>query len=176
MVRAMLSNPLAKFKSTQIYGRGTEETKTNDSQDTYREGEIGVIIELGRPVLGTRMDDVERVVKKFATRGYRLPSSNPVHSWVVDPAVGSLKPEILREKAISCLVEFIVPEAAAGEVLRLIRELDQEIRTVFSVCVAVRADKAGKPRLQEVFGPEIHSIPQVKVNLGMARGILEASS
>jgi len=174
-LRALLSNPLAKFKSTQVYGRGTEETKTNDSQDTYPEGEIGVIIELGRPVLGTRMVDVERVVRKFAARGYRLPTSNPVHSLVVDPAVGALKPEILQEKAISCLVEFNVPETAAGELMELLRELDREVQTVFNVCVAVRADAAGKPRLDEVFGPGIHSLPQVKVNVGMARGILETS-
>jgi hypothetical protein len=169
----MFSNPLAKFKSTQVYGRGTEETKTNDSQDLYKEGEIGVIIELGRPVLGTRLYDVERVLKKFASRGYHLPPSNPVHWWVVDPAVGSLKPEILQEKALSCLLEFIVPEAAAGQVMEMVGELDKEVQTVFNVCVAVRADKTGKPRLQEVFGPGIQAIPNVKVNLGMARGILE---
>lgn len=176
LLRAMFSNPLAKFKSTQIYGRGTEESKTNDSQDLYKEGEIGVILELGRPVLGTRMVDVERVMRKFASRGYQLPKSNPVHSLVVDPKVGSLKPEILNEKAISCLLEFIVPESAAGEVLEMLHELDQEVDTVFSVCVAVRADSTGKPRLQEVFGEGIHTIPQVKVNIGMARGIVEAST
>lgn len=42
-IRAMFSNPLAKFKDTPIYGRGTEEMKTNDSQDLYPEGKIGVI-------------------------------------------------------------------------------------------------------------------------------------
>ncbi len=173
-LRALFSNPLAKFKSTQVYGRGTEEMKTNDSQDLYKEGMIGVVIEIGRPVLGTRLSDAERVVKKFTTHGYEITHNNPVKSLIQDPATGSLKPEILGERVVSCLLEFILPETAAEELMTMIRELDQEVQTVFNVCVAVRADEQGGPRLQQVFGPDIHSIPNVKVNLGMARDILNS--
>jgi Pyruvate/2-oxoacid:ferredoxin oxidoreductase delta subunit len=172
-LRSLYSNPLAKHKGTQVYGRGTEETKTNDSQNLYGPGFIGVVIELGRPVLGARFSDVEQVVKKFASRGHVLPPSNPVMALVADPGVGSLKPEILQEKVISCIVEFILPESAAGELMSMLRELDQEVKTVFNVCVGIRADEAGRPRLKELFGPDIHSLPQVKVNVGMARGIRE---
>jgi hypothetical protein len=170
-LRSLFSDPLAKHESTQVYGRGTEETKTNDSQNLYAKGFIGVIVELGRPVLGARFSDVEKVVKKFASRGYRVPPKNPVTPLVQDPAVGSLKPEILQEKVISCLVEFILPESAAGELMGMIGELEGEVDTVFNVCVGIPADDEGRPRLHEIFGPNVHSLPQVKVNLGMARGI-----
>jgi len=173
-LRALFSNPLAKFKDTQIYGRGTEETKTNDSQNIYGEGEIGVIIELGRPVLGTRMAEAERVTRKFAEHGYQLPENNPVRSMIVDHDAGTLRPDILQEKALSCLLEFVMPESAAEELIAILEELDREVQTVFNVCVAIRADAQGRPRLQEVFGSDIHSIPSVKVNIGMARGIIEA--
>ncbi len=172
-LRALFSNPLAKFKNTQVYGRGTEEMKTNDSQDTYPEGMIGVIIEVGRPVLGTRLSEAERVVKKFAAHGYSITDNNPVKSLIEDPAVGSLKREVLGERVVSCLLEFIVPETAAGHLMTILGELDDEIQTVFNVCLAVRADQEGAARLREVFGADIHSIPNVKVNLGMARGILK---
>ena len=60
--------------------------------------------------------------------------------------------------------------------MSVLEELGRETDTVFNVCVAVRADRQGQPRLREVFGPGIHSIPQVKVNIGMARDILEIRS
>ncbi len=93
----------------------------------------------------------------------------------MDPDVGSLKPEILGERVVSCLLEFILPESAADELMTMVRELGREVQTVFNVCVAIRADEAGRPRLRAVFGPDIHSIPNVKVNLGMARDILNRS-
>jgi Pyruvate/2-oxoacid:ferredoxin oxidoreductase delta subunit len=173
-LRALFSNPLAKFKGTQVYGRGTEESKTNDSQNIYPRGTIGVIIELGRPVLGTRLVDAERVVKKFAAHGYHIVDNNPVKSLIDDPKTGAMKPEILQERVISCLVEFVVPESAADELTTMIGELADEVETVFNVCVALQADEEGRPRLQAVFGADIHSIPNVKVNLGLARGVLEA--
>ena len=51
VLRETFSNPLAVHETTGITGRGTEGIKTNDSQNRYKRGQIGVFIELGRPVL-----------------------------------------------------------------------------------------------------------------------------
>jgi hypothetical protein len=46
---------------TGVGGRGTEEIKTNDVTGRIGEGEAGIVVELGRPGVGARIRDVERV-------------------------------------------------------------------------------------------------------------------
>ena len=65
VLREVFSNPLAEHESTGVAGRGTEGIKTNDTTTRYQPGFLGVFVELGRPVLGARFLDAERVVKKF---------------------------------------------------------------------------------------------------------------
>jgi len=173
VLRGIYSNPLSKHEGTEVYGRGTEGIKTNDSQNFYKQGDIGVIIELGRPVLGTRFYDVERVTKKFAFRGYGLAPHNPVLALMDDPETGSLKPDILQEKVMSCIVEFCLPDNAADELMSIIHELSGEVETVFSVCVALRADETGRSPFQELFGQDMYTIPDVKVNIGTALDTLK---
>ena len=171
VLRATFSDPLAEHGATGVGGRGTEGIKTNDSQHRYERGSMGVFVELGRPVLGARFRDVERVVKKFKAHGYDVPPHNPVSELVADRTVGALKPEILNEKVISCLVEFILPESASGELMGMVQELAGEVETVFNVSVALRAEETGETRLSKVFGPDVFSLPNGKVNVGMAQGI-----
>lgn len=173
VLRGIYSNPLAKHEGTEVYGRGTEGIKTNDSQNFYEPGTIGVVIELGRPVLGARFRDVERVLKKFKSHGYSLAPHSPVVALIEDPQAGSLKPEILPEKVMSCIVEFALPDNAADELMAIIRELGSEVDTVFNVCVALRADEAGGSPLKNLFGENIHTIPDVKVNIGAALDTLK---
>ena len=170
-LREEYSNPMAGHKSTGVGGRGTEETKTNDSQNRYARGSIGVLVELGRPVLGARFSDVETVVRKFKASGYELVQENPVVDLIADPGTGALKPEVLREKIISCVVEFIIPEGEAGRLPTIIRELEREVRTVFNVSVALRADEDGSSPFNRIFGASVSRLPWTKVNVGFAHGI-----
>ena len=114
-LRETFSNPLAVHKTTGITGRGTEGIKSNDSQNRYQRGDIGVFIELGRPVLGARFSDVERVVKKFKTNGYEVGEGNPIRALIAEESTGALDTEVLNEKIISCVLEFVIPDSAAGE-------------------------------------------------------------
>jgi len=93
VLRETFSNPLAVHETTGITGRGTEGIKTNDSQNRYKLGEMGVFIEVGRPVLGGRFLDVERIVKKFKAHGYEVIRQNPIAALIGDPKTGALKPE-----------------------------------------------------------------------------------
>jgi ferredoxin len=172
-LREAFSNPLAEHKATGVAGRGTEGIKTNDSTQLYRPGFIGVFVELGRPALGTRFVEVERVVKKFKAHGFPVVPENPVAELVADPASGALKPEVLPEKAISVLLEFILPDTAAGELLTIIDELAKEVETVFNVSVALRGYPDGRSPFRDLFGIETFILPNGKVNLGLAERIVK---
>jgi ferredoxin len=170
ILREVFSNPLAEHKSTGVGGRGTEGIKTNDGTGRYERGSMGVFVELGRPVLGARFRDVERVVMKFRAHGYRVIPGNPLCELIADPQTGALEAEVLDEKVISALVEFVLPEDAAGELLEMARELSGEVDTVFNVSVALRADADGGSPLTRLFGPGVFSLPSGKVNIGLAAG------
>ena len=176
VLREAFSNPIAEHESTGVPGRGTEGIKTNDTGERYKEGFMGVFVELGRPVLGARFADAERVVKKFTVHGFPMVEGNPVADLIADPKTGALEPEILNEKAISILIEFIVPHTAAQELMTILGELSDEVTTVFNVSVALRAREAGLSPLSELFGPGIQSLPNGKVNLGLAHGIAKGGS
>jgi ferredoxin len=173
VLRETFSNPLAVHENTGITGRGTEGIKTNDSQNRYKRGDIGVLIEVGRPVLGGRFHDVERIVKKFRASGYEVIPQNPIAALIDDMKTGALKPEILREKVISCVIEFIMPDAAAGKLMTMIRELSGEVESVFSLSVGLRADEQGMSNFEKVFGPDLYHLPNSKVNIGAAQLIAE---
>ncbi len=170
-LRETFSNPLAEHKATGVAGRGTEGIKTNDFTNRYRRGFMGVFIELGRPALGTRFADVEAVVKQFKSRGYSVVDDNPVAGLIADPLTGALKPEILHEKAISVLVEFILPQSAVAELETILNELAGDVETVFNVSIALRAGPDGASPIDNIFGPDTFRLPNGKVNLGMAEGI-----
>ena len=171
VIRETFSNPLAVHETTGITGRGTEGIKTNDSQNRYKRGQIGVFIEVGRPVLGGRIRDVERIVKKFKTHGYKVISQNPIAALIDDPKTGALKPDILDEKVISCVIEFIMPDAAADELMTMVRELSGEVESVFSLSVGLRADEQGKSCFEKVFGPDVYQFPNSKANIGAAQPV-----
>lgn len=173
-LREAFSNPLVPHKSTGVPGRGTEGIKTNDTTHRYQRGFMGVFIELGRPALGARLREVERVVKKFAAHGFTVVPDNPVAELIADPQIGTLKPEVLNEKVISALVEFVLPQSAVAELRTILAELAPEVDTVFNVSIALRADAGGDSPLDKLFGPEVFRLPNGKVNLGLAEGISAA--
>ncbi|MFO8055774.1 MAG: 4Fe-4S binding protein [bacterium] len=170
-LRAVFSNPLAEHEDTGVAGRGTEGIKTNDSTGRYEPGFMGVFVELGRPCLGARFREAETVTRKFAKHGYQVVSDNPVAGLVKDPATGELDPRVLDEKCISILVEFIIAQSDAERLMSILDELGNELGTVFNVSVALPADADGDTPLKEVLGEDVRSLPNGKVNIGLASGI-----
>lgn len=167
-LRETFSNPLAVHKTTGITGRGTEGIKSNDSQNRYQRGDIGVFIELGRPVLGARFTDVERVVKKFKSNGYDVGQGNPIRALIADSNTGALDTEVLNEKIISCVLEFVIPDSAADRLMQMVHELSDEVDSVFALSVAIKADEDGRSNFRELFGPDVFCLPNAKVNIGLA--------
>ncbi len=169
VIRETFSNPLAVHATTLVTGRGTEGIKTNDSQNRYKRGEIGVFIEVGRPVLGGRFEDVEKIVMAFKEHGYDVIPENPIASFIDDPKTGALKPEILNEKVISCVIEFILPDDAAAVMITMIAALSREVKSVFSLSVALRADRKGRSPFEKLFGTQIYRLPNAKSNIGVVQ-------
>ena len=171
ILREVFSNPLAEHETTGVQGRGTAGIKANDSEKRYGREQIGVFVEMGRPVLGARFHDIEKAVQVFTTYGYKPVKENPVSELIRDPVNGLLRKDILNEKVISCVLEFVIPRRESGNLIKISEELGKQVDTVFNVCVALRADDQGESLFHRIFPPDVFCLPQAKVNIGLADGI-----
>jgi len=169
VVRRAFSDPQVPHESTGIHGRGTAEVKTNDVTNRVNEGEAGFVVEFGRPGIGARFRDIERVTRALAELGVGFESNNPVTSLMTDPARGLIKPEILNEKILSAIVEIKTRLEQVPSVLRKIRELSREVGTVISIGVSTRCGGAGDEPLQEILEREGYPTYRGKTNLGLGR-------
>jgi len=143
-LRHLFSNPVSVHASTRVPGRGMEEMKTNDVTGRYRPGVVGLVVEIGRPVLGTRFRQVEIVTRHLAASGLAVDASSPLIPLMSDVATGTFRPDILEEKVLSAIVSCDVPESRLAEALERLEEVQSRIDTVFSVGIIVPSGEAGK--------------------------------
>ena len=126
-------------------------------------------MEFGRPGIGARFRDIERVTRALAELGVEFESNNPVTSLMTDPARGLIRPEILNEKILSAIVEIKTKLEEVPSVLRKIKELSREVGTVISIGVSTRCAGAGDEPLQEILEREGYPTYRGKTNLGLGR-------
>jgi NAD-dependent dihydropyrimidine dehydrogenase PreA subunit len=150
VLRAQFSDPLGVHPKTGIPGRGTEEIKTNDVTDRVKPGYAGMAVELGRPSVGARLADVERVAMALSAIGVEHEPANPVTFLMTDKSTGKMRDDVLNEKVLSGIVEFIVPQERVVEVLQTLREIAPRLDTVFSVDLAVRYEPDGSAPIAKV--------------------------
>ncbi len=175
IVRRAFSDPQVPHESTGIHGRGTAEVKTNDVTGRVKEGEAGFVVEFGRPGVGTRFRDIQRVTTALADVGARFEENNPVTSLMVDPSRGLIREDILSEKVLSAIVEITVGLGQVPRVLRKIQEVSGEVDTVISVGVSTRCDAEGNDALREILEREGYPTYRGKTNLGLGRVTRELS-
>ena len=168
--RALFSDPTVTHKSTGVAGRGTEEMKTNDVTNNFTLGKIGFSIEVGRPGVGAYLKDLETVVKKVTAMGVRFAEGNPVFPLITDHRTGALRPEILGEKVLSAIVEFVVDEPDAMDLIDVLPGfLNSNLDTVATMSVITKADAEGKAALlAQLRSRGVDHYPNGKVNIGMA--------
>ena len=142
-LRRAFSDPLVLHDDTGLAGRGTEEIKTNDITGRIGEGEAGLVIDLGRPGIGVKFRDIEKVSVTLAAMGTEFEAQNPVTLLMEDGATGRLAPEILEEKVLSAIIELKTTLARLPEYLRAIERVEGELDTVISVGVASRCAPDG---------------------------------
>ncbi len=170
IVRKNFSDPLKIHPETRIPGRGTEEMKTNDITGRYRRGFYGMAFELGRPGLGARFYDVEKVAMALAALGLSFEENNPVTKLMVDRKKGTINPEVRNEKVLSAIVECMVPQDMLPNVLEVLDRVSKEIDTVFSGDIITRIGADGSvPYFENVRKYGRYISINGKSNVGLGR-------
>src|SRR5450756_2042391 len=167
-LRAQFSDPLGVHPKTGIPGRGTEEIKTNDVTERVKPGYAGIAVEVGRPTVDTRLSEVEKIAMALSKIGVEHEPANPVTFLMTDLSTGKMQDEVLNEKVLSAIVEFIVPQSKVVEVLDTLRAVAPEVDTVFSVDLAVRYEPDGSVPIERIVKDAgFYLAPNGKTNIGM---------
>lgn len=170
VVRRAFSDPRVPHESTGVHGRGTEEVKTNDVSGRVSLGEAGFTIEFGRPGVGVRFRDIQKMCTALAQAGVAFEKKNPVTSLMSDVSKGAIREDILDEKVLSAIVEIKVPIARAEEIIRLVWDVEKQVGTVVALGVGVRCDAEGE---ENVVAPILeklgYKLERAKTNIGLGR-------
>jgi ferredoxin len=167
VVRRAFSDPVVTHESTGVHGRGTEEVKTNDVTNRVGVGDVGYVIEFGRPTVGVRFRDIEKMTQALAGIGIEFESKNPVTHMMTNRQTGKLRDDILNEKILSAIVEFKTRIENVPAVLQRVEEVSKSLDTVVSVGVSTRCGERGSSALDEVLVQEGFSFVRGKTNLGL---------
>jgi NAD-dependent dihydropyrimidine dehydrogenase PreA subunit len=169
LVRNLFSDIITTHKLTGVPGRGTEEMKTNDVTNRIGQEEIGFSIEIGRPGIGARLGVAEQFTIPLAKIGVEFEKASPLTALLADDK-GHLQDDLKNENVLSAIIEFKVPYEKTIEILDLIKELDKQIDTVFSVGVISRFAEDGKIPVMELLNEKNFSVrPNAKINVGLGR-------
>jgi len=175
-LRRAFSDPLVTHDETGVAGRGTEEIKSNDITGRIGEGDAGLVIDLGRPGVGVRFRDIEKVTMALAALGAEFEEENPVTLLIEDRATGRLSPEVLDEKVLSAIIEMKTTLDRLPEYLKTIDRVEGELDTVISVGVASRCAPDGAiPHEAVCRDAGLLLSLNGKTNLGLGRPIEAAS-
>lgn len=170
ILRSQFSNPLAYHTTTDLPGRGTEEMKTNDVTGRFRRGFAGLAIEFGRPVVGARLCDVEKMAMALAPTGVEWEKLNPATFLMKDHKTGKFKDDVLNEKLLSIILEFVVEEKKLPELLPIVKKVSKEIDTVFSLDLITRLTPDGSvPTAPIIEKMGFKAAPSGKTNIPLGR-------
>jgi len=174
-IRREFSDPGVQYPTLKQGGRGTEEMKTNDVTGRYRRGEFGMALEFGRPGTGTRLSEIEKVLKVLLKMDVEVERNNPVFLLLKNEKTGEMKPEVLNEKVLSAILEFKIKENQLEDVVNTLRPVLDDVDTVVSWGLATRFAPDGtlpvRSRLAQIGLP---ARPNAKINMGMGRPVVEA--
>jgi len=169
-LRRALSDPQTIDDKTGISGRGTAEMKTNDVTDRIRFGFVGFGIELGRPNVGTRFADVDKVARAIAPCGISFEDENPVTTLMADKKTGALREDILDEKVLTAILEGIMPHERLGGFLDALEKVSADIDTVMSVGLSSRVHEDGSLAFEKVLRDRARKASSNgKVNIGLGK-------
>jgi len=156
------------------YGRGTDECKTNDRSGRFRRGQVGVMIEVGRPGVSTSFRDVEKILQALIKADIEFEEKTPLTALIKDKGKGLLRDEIRDERVLSCIIEAKIGTEDLEKILPMIRKAAAEIDTVFSLGLVTRLEEGPRSPLDPLFAKlGIEPRPNAKINLGLGRPIFE---
>lgn len=170
ILRARFSDPQCRIAERGTTGRVSPGIKTNDVTGLLKPGVVDVAVEMGRPNMGVRLQDVERITRAVAVLNPTFKVGSPVTVLMPDPASGRMREDVLEEKVLTAVVEFALKPSALGDLVDLLRPLSQELNTVFSLglsCVAAKDGSAPLPQWATRAGLGLN--PNGKLNVGLGR-------
>jgi len=170
VVRRAFSDPRATHESTGVQGRGTEEVKTNDVTQRVKQGEVGFTIEFGRPGVGVRFHDIQKMTRALAKANVPFEKNNPLTLLMSDVSTGNLRADILDEKILSAIVEIKVSVDRTEEIVQLVHAIEKDVDSVVSLGVGTRCDENGE---EHIVGPILerlgYRLERAKTNTGLGR-------
>ncbi|OGP97068.1 MAG: hypothetical protein A2Z51_08665 [Deltaproteobacteria bacterium RBG_19FT_COMBO_52_11] len=173
-IRATFSDPTIIHPGTGVGGRGTEEMKTNDVTGRLRQGEAGLVVEMGRPGIGAYFRDVEKVALALARLPIQFESENPVTQLMENPKTGKIKDEVLNEKVLSAIIEAKTTLNKIPEFLQAMEKVQKEVDTVIALGVASRCLPDGTIPHEEWVRKAGYTLsPNGKTNLGLGRPLFK---
>ncbi len=174
IVRSIFSDPLTIVKESGISGRGTEEMKTNEVTGRFGYGFVGVAMEFGRPIIGARFYDVEKVAQAVSRLGVEYEKGNPTTSLMSNPRIGKFKEDVLNEKVLSTILEFKLDLKKLPELFGILKNISGEIDTVFSLDVATRLNSDGSnPTAHLIDAAGLWVALNGKTNVGLGRPLYQ---
>ena len=170
IARRVFSDPLVEHTSTGITGRGTEEVKTNDVVHRVALGEVGYVVQFGRPGTGVRFHHIQTMTMALAAIGVTFEPNNPITHLMTDKGVGTLKQDLLNEKIMSAIVEVKTPLADVKKVLDTVSRVAKDIDTVVALGASTRCDGSGEDTLlAPLLGELGYTFERAKTNMGLGR-------
>ena len=169
-----MSDVLTIAEESQISGRGTEEMKTNEVTGRFKPGIAGVAIEVGRPITGARMFDVEKIAMAVSVLNVEYETCNPVTSMMADVNTGKFKEELLNEKVLSAIIEFGIETEQLPELFDILSKVEHQIESVFSLDVACLLNPDGtNPTAPYLEKSGLWVAPNGKTNVGLGRPLIK---
>ncbi len=144
--------------------------ETNEVTGRFKRGFYGVALEMGRPGVGAWFRDVEKAAMALASLGVAFEENNPVTKLMTDRKTGQINPEVLEEKVLSAIIEFLIPQEKLPTLLEALKKIAEKIDTVFSGDIISQVEKDGSISYLKVFqeGSRFLSI-NGKSNVGLGR-------
>jgi NAD-dependent dihydropyrimidine dehydrogenase PreA subunit len=159
-----------EMRYTTGYGRGTEECKTNDRTGKFKRGEVGVLVELGRPNTGTSLKNTEKIIQTLMQAGAEMAQKSPLTALLRDKTKGILPDELRNERVLSCIVEAKVKLENLEKALTLLKQVSSELDTVFSLGLVTRMEGGFISPIEPVLkkmGLQVR--PNAKINVGLGK-------
>ncbi len=170
VARRVFSDPVVEHTSTGITGRGTEEVKTNDVAHRVDVGEVGYVVEFGRPGVGVRFHQIQSMTMALTRLGVTFEANNPISHLMIDKSRGTLKEDLLNEKILSAIVEIKTKFDDVERVLGTVMEVANQIDTVVALGVSTRCDTDGQdPMLAPKLEALGYTFERAKTNMGLGR-------
>jgi NAD-dependent dihydropyrimidine dehydrogenase PreA subunit len=170
VLRREYSDPGVPHSTTKGFGRGTEESKTNDVTGRVKRGRIGMGMEFGRPGIATRLGELEKMTTALARKGVHFEAANPVTFLLSDPGTGKMRDEVKNERVLSAILEIEFDAAQLPEMVSTIEATAETLATVFSWCLYTRINENGSiPVIDELSKLGVAVRPNAKVNMGLGK-------